>query len=55
MKLLLLLAFVALAQSDEIKNDRGVLVLEKDTFQTAVTANKHVLVEFCKYIHQSSC
>lgn len=46
MKLLLLLAFVALAQSDEIKNDRGVLVLEKDTFQTAVTANKHVLVEF---------
>jgi len=46
MKLLLLLAFVALARSDEIKNDRGVLVLEKDTFQTALTSSKHILVEF---------
>lgn len=46
MKLLLLLAFVAFAASDEIKNDRGVLVLEKDTFQTALTTHKHVLVEF---------
>jgi protein disulfide-isomerase A1 len=46
MKLLLLLAFVAAALSEEIKNDRGVLVLEKDTFQTALSSNKHVLVEF---------
>lgn len=49
MKVLLILALAVLAHSDEIKKDRGVLVLEKDTFQTAVTDNKHVLVEFCKY------
>ena len=49
MKFLLLLTFAVLATADEIKNDKGVLVLEKDTFQTAITDNKHVLVEFCKY------
>jgi len=54
MKLLLLLAFVALARANEIKNDRGVLVLEKETFQTAITSNKHILVEFCKYIPRLS-
>jgi len=46
MKFLLLVALVALARADEIKNDRGVLVLEKDTFQTALTTNQHILVEF---------
>jgi len=46
MKFLLLLTFAVLATADEIKNDKGVLVLEKDTFQTAITDNKHVLVEF---------
>ena len=49
MKFLLLVALVALARADEIKNDRGVLVLEKDTFQTALTTNQHILVEFCEY------
>ena len=49
MKFLLLLAFVVLVRTDEIKKDQGVLVLEKDTFQAAVTDNKFILVEFCKY------
>jgi hypothetical protein len=48
MKFLILLALAVLVKTDEIKQDRGVLVLEKDTFQTAITSNKHVLVEFCK-------
>lgn len=48
MKFLLLLAFAVLVRTDEIKKDNGVLVLEKDTFQTAVTDNKYILVEFCK-------
>ena len=45
----LLLALAAFVQAVDIKKDRGVLVLEKDTFEAAVTENKHVLVEFCKY------
>ena len=49
MKVLLILALAVLAHSEEIKKDRGVLVLEKDNFKAAVTDNKHVLVEFCKY------
>lgn len=49
MKVLLILALAVLAHSEEIKKDRGVLVLEKDTFKAAVTDNKHVLVEFCEY------
>ena len=54
MKMMLYVVFMSLAvlvSCDEIKKDRGVLVLEKDTFQSAVTDNKHVLVEFCKYKH----
>jgi len=46
MKILLFLTIAVLAAADEIKNDRGVLVLEKDSFQTAITENKHILVEF---------
>jgi len=46
MKVLLILALAVLAHSEEIKKDRGVLVLEKDNFKAAVTDNKHVLVEF---------
>jgi protein disulfide-isomerase A1 len=47
MKLIVVvLALIALVSGDEIKNDKGVLVLEKDTFTAAVTDNKHVLVEF---------
>jgi len=42
----LLLALAAFVQAVDIKKDRGVLVLEKDTFEAAVTENKHVLVEF---------
>lgn len=49
MKLIVVLALIALVSSDEIKNDKGVLVLEKDTFTPAVTDNKHVLVEFCEF------
>ena len=49
MKFLLLLAFAVLVRADEIKKDKGVLVLEKDTFQAAVTDNKFILVEFCEY------
>lgn len=49
MKFLLLLAFAVLVKTDEIKKDQGVLVLEKETFQAAITDNKHILVEFCKF------
>jgi len=41
-----LAVLVALANAGEIKKDRGVLVLEKDNFQEAITSNKHILVEF---------
>lgn len=36
---------------EEIKLDEGVLVLTEGNFDTAVTDNKYVLVEFCKYCH----
>jgi hypothetical protein len=49
MKFLLLLAFAVLVRTDEVKKDQGVLVLEKETFQSAITDNKFILVEFCKY------
>ena len=44
-----LAVLVALANAGEIKKDRGVLVLEKDNFQEAITSNKHILVEFCEF------
>jgi len=46
MKFLLLLAFAVLVRTDEVKKDQGVLVLEKETFQSAITDNKIILVEF---------
>jgi hypothetical protein len=46
----LLVAIAVFAvRASEIKKDRGVLVLEKGNFQDAITQNKHILVEFCKY------
>lgn len=49
MKFLVLCVCAVLAvRADEIKKDKGVLVLEKDTFQAAITDNKYILVEFCK-------
>jgi hypothetical protein len=42
-----------LVRTDDIKKDQGVLVLEKDTFQSAITDNKFILVEFCKYSSMS--
>lgn len=48
LKLLLLAALVpALALADEeIKKEEGVLVLTTDNFDSAIEANKHILVEF---------
>lgn len=34
---------------DEIKEEEGVLVLNKSNFKTAIEENEHVLVEFCEY------
>lgn len=46
----LFLAVVAHVYSEEeIKNEDGVLVLNKSNFQSAVAANEFILVEFCKY------
>ena len=42
------MALIVLVNSGEIKSDRGVQVLEKDTFRTFVNDNKHVLVQFCE-------
>lgn len=46
----LLLGAFALASTEEIKLDEGVLVLTKENFQQAITDNKYILVEFCKYM-----
>ncbi len=48
MQPVVLLALIAFVSSAAIKNDRRVLVLDKDTFTPFVTGNKHVLVQFCK-------
>lgn len=46
----LFLVFIAVVYSEvEITSDEGVLVLNKDNFQTATSDNEFVLVEFCKY------
>lgn len=46
--LLLLAAVVAVFADEEIKLDEGVLVLTKGNFQSAITDNEFLLVEFCK-------
>lgn len=46
--LCLFVALTAPACAEDIKIDEGVLVLTKSNFQTAVTENEFVLVEFCK-------
>lgn len=47
---LLIVALAATsAISEEIKLDKGVLVLNKDNFEQAVADNAYLLVEFCKY------
>lgn len=37
------------AFADEFKEDEGVLVLTKDTFDKALEKYQYVLAEFCKY------
>lgn len=48
---LLLGAALSCTFAEEIKLDEGVLVLTEQNFDQAITDNKYVLVEFCKYCH----
>lgn len=45
----LFLTYLALAHSEEIQEEEDVLVLTEKNFDEAIAANKHILVEFCKY------
>lgn len=45
----LTILFVA-AFADEFKEEDGVLVLSKDTFDAAIEKYEFVLAEFCKYL-----
>lgn len=46
----LILSVLALSHSEEIKDEKDVLVLKETNFDEAIAAHKHILVEFCKYI-----
>lgn len=37
------------AGASDIKAEEGVLVLTSDNFQSAISDNEFILVEFCKY------
>ena len=50
----LVLSLAAVTRADdEIKEDEGVLVLTKDTFDKALEQYRFVLAEFCKHIIRS--
>jgi len=49
LSLFLIFTGVLSEESPEIKEEEGVLVLTEKNFEHAVTNNKYVLVEFCKY------
>ena len=44
----MIVCLVAVAQC-EITEEEGVLVLTEENFDEAISANEHVLVEFCKF------
>lgn len=44
----LVLSILAFSYSEEIKEEKDVLVLTEKNFDEAIAAHKHVLVEFCK-------
>lgn len=47
----LALAFGAVVLAEEeVKTEDGVLVLTKDNFDSVISNNEFVLVEFCKYL-----
>jgi len=50
MKFLLLTCLVAgIVQADvEVKREENVLVLTKENFESVISENKFILVEFCK-------
>ncbi len=47
---LLLIIALNYIHCDDIKEDNGVLVLNKANFKQAVDGNEHILVEFCEYL-----
>ena len=49
LSLFLIFTEVLTEEAPEIKEEESVLVLTEKNFEYAVTNNKYVLVEFCKY------
>lgn len=47
----LVLTVLALSHSEEIKEEKDVLILTSANFDEAIAAHKHILVEFCKYLY----